>query len=84
MERELVHPMSNLIASAQIRGGDMIRVAFDEAEGRLDFVREAEMLPLYEMSKLADTSGDAAMAGAVAAPDTDNSLAANARIARRG
>ena len=29
IERNLVHPMSNLIASDQIRGGDLIQVDFD-------------------------------------------------------
>jgi len=36
IERELVHPMSNLIASDQIRGGDLIRIAYDEAGDHLD------------------------------------------------
>ena len=29
IERSLVHPLSNLIASDQIRGGDLIRVDYD-------------------------------------------------------
>ena len=49
IERELVQPMSNLIASNQIRGGDVLRVLYDLASERLDFVREAEEVPVYEM-----------------------------------
>ncbi len=49
IERELVQPMSNLIASNQIRGGDLLRVLYDFVSGRLDFVREAEKVPVYEM-----------------------------------
>ena len=31
IERNLVHPLSNLIATEQVRGGDLIRVDFDSA-----------------------------------------------------
>ena len=41
--------MSNLIASNQIRGGDLLRVSYDFGSEQLDFVREAEQLPVYEM-----------------------------------
>ena len=39
IEKLLVHPMSNLIATDQIRGGDMLRVDFDAVEQRLVFLR---------------------------------------------
>ncbi len=52
IERELVQPMSNLIASDQIRGGDFVRVAFDEATGRLEFVRVGEGLKTGDMSEI--------------------------------
>ena len=29
IDRNLVHPLSNLIATGQVRGGDLIRVDFD-------------------------------------------------------
>src|SRR5215831_4129232 len=41
IERILVQPMSNLIATEQIRGGDWVRVDFDEEGRRLCFAREA-------------------------------------------
>jgi hypothetical protein len=84
IERELVHPMSNLIASDQIRGGDLIRVAYDEAADRLDFVREAEELPVYELSSMVEVPEDAPAHSMATAADGDNSLAANAKIGRRG
>src|SRR5579862_552315 len=76
IERELVHPMSNLIASDQIRGGDLIRVAYDETANRLDFVREAEELPVYELSSMAEAPEDTPAHRIAAAAEADNSLAA--------
>jgi ATP-dependent Clp protease ATP-binding subunit ClpB len=56
IERLLVHPMSNLIATDQVRGGDWVRVEFDEDTKALRFAREAEGLPVQDMARLVDTS----------------------------
>src|SRR5262249_9209407 len=56
IERLLVQPMSNLIATDQVRGGDWIRVDFDESGKNLSFAREAEGLPVQDMARLVDTS----------------------------
>jgi ATP-dependent Clp protease ATP-binding subunit ClpA len=56
IERLLVQPISNLIATDQVRGGDWIRVDFDEQVRTLRFSREAEGLPVGEMARLVDTS----------------------------
>lgn len=56
IERLLVQPMSNLIATDQVRGGDWIRVDYDEGANCLRFAREAEGLPVQEMVQLVDTS----------------------------
>jgi ATP-dependent Clp protease ATP-binding subunit ClpA len=56
IERLLVQPMSNLIATDQVRGGDWIRVDFDPQARVLRFAREAEGLPIQDMAKLVDTS----------------------------
>jgi ATP-dependent Clp protease ATP-binding subunit ClpB len=56
IERLLVQPMSNLIATDQVRGGDWIRVDFDEGLKSLRFAREAEGLPVADMARLVDTS----------------------------
>jgi ATP-dependent Clp protease ATP-binding subunit ClpB len=44
LERLLVQPMSNLIATAQVRGGDYIRVDIDQSHSLLTFTKEAEAL----------------------------------------
>ena len=56
IERLLVQPMSNLIATEQVRGGDWVRVDFDDESTLLRFSREAEGLPIAEMARLVDTS----------------------------
>jgi ATP-dependent Clp protease ATP-binding subunit ClpA len=56
IERILVQPMSNLIATEQIRGGDWVRVDFDGENKQLSFAREAEGLPVQDMARLVDTS----------------------------
>ena len=56
IERLLVQPMSNLIATDQVRGGDWIRVDFDGDNKALCFAREAEGLPVADMARLVDTS----------------------------
>lgn len=56
IERLLVQPMSNLIATDQVRGGDWIRVDFDDSKRTLCFAKEAEGLPVQDMARLVDTS----------------------------
>lgn len=56
IERLLVQPMSNLIATEQVRGGDWVRVEFDPERRALTFSREAEGLPIGEMARMVDTS----------------------------
>jgi ATP-dependent Clp protease ATP-binding subunit ClpB len=72
IERLLVQPMSNLIATEQVRGGDWIRVDYDEGDNLLRFARECEGLPVQEMIRLVDTSATlplvAAASGASAEP----------------
>jgi ATP-dependent Clp protease ATP-binding subunit ClpB len=72
IERLLVQPMSNLIATDQVRGGDWIRVDFDNSSRALSFAKEAEGLPVQDMARLVDTSitmpAMAAAIGAAAEP----------------
>src|SRR6202051_1927170 len=56
IERLLVQPMSNLIATNQVRGGDWIRVDYNDDALLLSFAREAEGLPMQDMARLVDTS----------------------------
>jgi len=56
IERLLVQPMSNLIATDQVRGGDWIRVDYNEDPHLLSFARGAKGLPRQDMAELVDTS----------------------------
>jgi ATP-dependent Clp protease ATP-binding subunit ClpA len=57
MERELVNPLSNLIASGQVRGGDLVSVDFDQDANALLFFKEAENVPEHAVFKLWDLAG---------------------------
>ncbi len=56
IERLLVQPMSNLIATDQIHSGDWLRVDFAGECTNLTFTKEAENLPIRTMAELVDTS----------------------------
>jgi ATP-dependent Clp protease ATP-binding subunit ClpA len=82
IERHLVQPMSNLIATDQVRGGDLIRVDYDADDRCLTFLREAEGLPVSTMAELADAPMRSWMrASAVSATETPTR--AGARNSRR-
>jgi len=57
IDRGLVHPMSNLIATQQIRGGDLIKVDFDSEANEMTFAKEAEDMPTYAMMQLVESTG---------------------------
>ena len=52
IDRSLVHPLSNLMATAQVRGGDLIKVDFDGEVSNMTFFREAEDMPPYAMMQM--------------------------------
>ena len=56
VDRHMVHPLSNLIATGQLRGGDLLRVDFNPELGALTFFKDAEDMPAYVMARLVDTS----------------------------
>jgi ATP-dependent Clp protease ATP-binding subunit ClpA len=83
IERSLVHPLSNLIASDQIHAGDLVRVDFDPLLGQLDFVKEAEQMPTYAMVQMAAAAPAAHSAAASAAPvHFEHQRVANAKSQR--
>ena len=82
IDRGLVQPMSNLIASDQVRGGDLIQVDFDCDRDCLSFTKQAEDLPAYEMIQMVDTSFAPAPAVSAAAAQVEYPKVANARIQR--
>jgi ATP-dependent Clp protease ATP-binding subunit ClpB len=46
LEKLLVQPLANLLATGQIRGGDLIDVDMDDANSSLTFTRRAEGIPV--------------------------------------
>ncbi|MDP9054660.1 MAG: AAA family ATPase [Acidobacteriota bacterium] len=68
IERTLLHPLSNLIASGQVHGGDLIRIDFDVDENQLCFVKEAEDMAAYAMVQMIEAAPSALSAAAIASP----------------
>jgi ATP-dependent Clp protease ATP-binding subunit ClpA len=84
IERHLVQPMSNLIATEQVRGGDWVRVDYDAEAGRLTFLKEAEGMPAYAMAELAETAIQAPAAAQASAASAEAMRATRAGSSRRG
>lgn len=51
IDRCLMHALSNLIATEQVRKGDLVRVSCDNTGGQLCFRKEAEGLSLFAMEQ---------------------------------
>jgi ATP-dependent Clp protease ATP-binding subunit ClpA len=69
IERTVVQPLSNLIASNQVHGGDLLQIDFDPDQGQLVFTQEAEGMPVYAMMQMIeDTSTSSMPAAATVAP----------------
>ena len=83
IDRNLVHPLSNLIATEQVRGGDLIRVDYDTALARLTFFKEAEDMPAYAMVQMVDTSIAPPVSTFSAGAGVEPPRSANARGSRR-
>jgi ATP-dependent Clp protease ATP-binding subunit ClpA len=50
VDRNVVQPLSNLIATGQVRCGDLIRVDYDESLACLNFFKELEGMPAVVMA----------------------------------
>lgn len=83
IERALVHPLSNLVASGQVRGGDLIKVDYDSALGCLSFVKEGEDMPAYAMIQMIDTSITVPSKAAAVAHEVETTRHSNAKSSRR-
>ena len=77
VERHLVHAMSNLIASSQVRCGDSLRVDFDAAAHQLTFFKDAENLPFFLMAEIAGTAIPAPVAAVAAKAPVEPQRAGN-------
>jgi len=83
IDRELVHPISNLVASEQIHSGDLVRVDFDPIQRALDFVKEDENVPAYEMVQMIDMGVPVPASGISVANDLPVPRVINAKTSRR-
>jgi ATP-dependent Clp protease ATP-binding subunit ClpB len=84
IERLLVQPLSNLIATDQIRTGDCIRVDFSADAGLLTFLKEAEGMPIHTMAELVDKSVTLAAHALATGAIFEPTRATNARFSRSG
>jgi ATP-dependent Clp protease ATP-binding subunit ClpB len=84
IERHLVQPMSNLIATDQVHGGDWIRVDFDPETRSMAFLKEAEGMPAYAMAELVDTPIPFPAAAQANALSIESGRANRAGSSRRG
>lgn len=84
IERHLVQPMSNLIATEQVHGGDWIRIDFDSEKTCMTFLKEAEGMPAYAMAELVDTPIPFPAAAHANVTSVDSIRATRAGSSRRG
>jgi len=84
IERSLVHPLSNLIASDQVHGGDLVLVDHEPGDEGLSFIKEGTDMPVYEMIQMIESPqvSHAAMATASTA-EYEQVRAASAKSPRR-
>jgi ATP-dependent Clp protease ATP-binding subunit ClpB len=82
IERKVVHPMSNLMATGQVRGGDVIRMDVEPGEQDLTFFKEAEDVPVYAMMQMVGSSVAPPTPAATAAV-VEMPRAANAKSSRK-
>jgi len=83
IERLVVQPMSNLIATDQVRGGDWVKVDFDSDRRCMTFTKEAEGLPVAAMADLMDQPMSAPSFTMAAGAAYEPVRVANAKSTRR-
>jgi len=74
IERHVVYPLANLLATDQVSLGDLVRIDWDESHKQLTFVREGEGALVQAASQAASGAGSAAaevMDGKSAEPPTE-------------
>ncbi len=82
IERLLVHPLSNLMATNQVNAGDWIQADIDTERGCLLFTKEAEGLEFQAIAKMMCGQirlEDAVVAAAVAQPEHSRNIAKPAK-----
>ena len=84
IERLLVQPMANLIATDQIRGGDWLRIDFQRDGSSLTFLREAEGMSHQAMAQMTNLPVQALTGSLVAATHVETAKPQSMRTGRRG
>jgi hypothetical protein len=72
IERLLVQPISNLISTDQVSGGDWIQADLDSERGILAFTKEAEGMEIQAMANLIGDSFRMPPAAAAASAQPDH------------
>ena len=83
IERSLVYPMANLIATQQVRSGDLVEVDYDPDLKRMAFARVDEGLPVYTMFRAAGIEMPASAETAAAAAPFERFTSTTARGVRK-
>jgi ATP-dependent Clp protease ATP-binding subunit ClpB len=82
VDRNLVHPLSNLMATGQVRGGDLVRVDCDASSSQLTFMKEAEDVPIHAMLQMVDGSITPPPLIAAASAAAEPTMVTNAKSSR--
>ncbi len=82
IERALVHPLSNLLASGQIAGGDLIQVDHYPSSSVLRFTKEEEGISTQRMAQMVDTCVSMPPSTQAAVREIEAPRTANARTRR--
>jgi ATP-dependent Clp protease ATP-binding subunit ClpA len=83
IDRSLVHPLSNLIATQQVRGGDLVRVDYDAERASMTFFTEAEDMQPYAMLQMMDAPVTAPLVTYATGAGAEALRSMNAKSSRR-
>ena len=84
IEKLLIQPLSNLIATEQVRGGDWVRVDYSKETSEPHFVKEAEGLPAQAMAEMVDESVTLPVCNMIGATATEPVRIQSAKSNKRG
>jgi len=70
---EVEYPISNLVASEQVRNGDWVRVDFDSGQNNMRFLQEAQGMSLHRVAERIEASTPAPLRAPTAALSSEAS-----------
>jgi len=83
IDRSVVHPLSNLIATRQVRSGDLVRVDYDAELETMTFFKEAEDMPPYAMLQMMEPAVTPTLGAFATGAGAEPARIANAKSSRR-